>query len=125
MYLKYDREGDQHLLFIPDGKRWAVYYALCDDTGREDRGIYIRVEDEPPIRVLDTEYLCQGRPQLPHSAVGELYEEVIETISAAVKADSTIHHIDMLAVVDRLIRVKYQEIWTLAGYIYPDDRGAW
>ncbi|MBQ6897992.1 MAG: hypothetical protein IJN70_03350 [Clostridia bacterium] len=124
MYLKYEDCGDKIILNLPAEKSWKICFKLFDDDVAEDYNLYLMMDGET-VLLLDTEYLCQGRPELSYRAVGELYEEIIDVIAEKLEKEPDLRVIDIMAAMNKLLAEKYEKKWLDAGFITPDANGSW
>ena len=125
MILKYEDIGDRVIMNLPDSACWEIRFRLFgEDTGCDDYNLYLIYGDKE-IVLRDTEYWCQGRRDLPYTAVGALYEEIVEVIGKKLALDPDLRIIDIEAIEEELIAAKYEKKWIEKGYIKPSDNGSW
>ena len=124
MIIKYDYIGDQVIVNVPDSSYWEIRFRLFDDnTGDDDYNLYLILGDKE-FTLRDSDYWCQGR-DLPYTAVGALYEEIVEVIAEQIAKDPNLKFIDIGAIESELIDSKYQKAWLEKGYIKLDADGSW
>ena len=123
MFVKYDNCGDNTIVNVPDSVTWKICYKLFDEDGNDDYNLYLIVGDET-VLLRDTDYWCQGRPNLPHFTVGNLYEEIVDAIVAKIENDPNLRVIDISSIESKLLEEKYEKLWIEKGYVevYPDGR---
>ena len=120
MYIKYEYIGDRTLLSIPAGKLWSLRFLTFDKDGNEDYSVYLTVEGNEPICVLDVDLFCQGSPNLPYYAVGHLYEDLIDVAAEHLMDNPDPPLLDIPALAHRLVDTKYRDLWHKKGYIPAD-----
>ena len=123
MYIKYEFIGDRNLLFIPSGKHWSLRFLMFDEDGNEDYSVYLTVEGDKPIRVLDVDLFCQGNPDLPYYAVGHLYEDLVNLAAEQLANGPLLLLLDIPDLVRHLVETKYRALWSERGYVPPDWNG--
>lgn len=123
MYIKYEFIGDRNLLFIPSGKHWSLRFLMFDEDGSEDYSVYLTIEGDKPIRILDVDLFCQGNPDLPYYAVGHLYEDLIDLAAEQLASGPILLLLDIPDLVRHLVETKYRAIWCERGYVPPDWSG--
>ena len=124
MFVKYEDCGDNIIVNVPDSVTWKICYKLFDEDGYDDCNLYLIVGDET-ILLRDTEYWCQGRPNLPYSAVGYLYEEIVDAIVAKIENDPNLRVIDISSIESKLLEEKYEKKWIEKGYVEVYPNGSW
>ena len=124
MIIKYEYIGDKIIVNVPDNAYWEIRFRLFDkDTGADDYNLYLIFGDKEFV-LRDTEYWCQGR-KLPYTAVGALYEEIIEVIAERIALNPDLKFLDIEAIESELIESKYEKKWLEKGYIEVDANGRW
>ena len=123
MYIKYEFIGDRNLLFIPSGKPWSLRFLMFDEDGSEDHSVYLTIEGNKPIRVLDADLFCQGNPNLPYYAAGHLYEDLIDLAAEQLSSGPILLLLDIPDLVRHLVDTKYRALWSERGYVPPDWSG--
>ena len=108
MFIKYENCGDNIVLIVPDSAMWQICYRSFDEDGNDNCHLYLIIEDKT-ILLRDTEYWCQGRPNLPYSAVGYLYEEIVDVIFAKIANEPNLKIIDIPSVENQLLNEKYEK----------------
>ena len=124
MFIQFDDIGDRRLIHLPDSARWELRFRLFDDKGNNDYGLYLFL-DEEEISVRDTDTLCQGRPELPYTAVGLLYAAIVDRVAERITSDPTLRLIDIDAIEAELLEEKFYQQWLNKGFIQPDANGHW
>ena len=124
MRIKYSFLGDNVILNLPDDKRWELRYRLFDDEVMGVYGLYIICEDKE-IEIRDGEYYAQGRPELPLSAVGNLYEDIVDKAGEMLAANPGLSFIDIDEIESKLLCEKYEKLWKEKGFIAPAADGSW
>jgi hypothetical protein len=124
MFIKYEDCGDNIIVNVPDSLTWKICYKLFDEAGNEDCNLYLIVGEET-ILLRDAEYWCQGRTNLPYSAVGDLYEEIVNVIGAKIENEPNLRIIDISSIESKLLEDEFEKKWIEKGYVdvYPD--GSW
>jgi len=124
MFIKYEFFADPVLVYIPDSEPWEIRMKSVDENGFEDCGLYLTASGAE-TQLTDSDIWCQGRPDLPRWAVGELYEEIIEVIAQKIIEESNLKVIDIPQIECRLLCEKYEKIWAERGYIEIAENGSW
>lgn len=124
MFIKYDDCGDNIILNVPNTKSWKICYKLFNDNGEDDYALYLIVEAET-ILLRDTNYWCQGRPELSYAAVGSMYEEIVDIIASKIENEPNLQLIDIPTIERKLLSETYEQKWIEKGYIKMDATGHW
>lgn len=122
LFISYQDCGDQVLLNLPETAVWGIRFRMYNARGYEDYGLYLSIEGQTYC-LRDTDAWCQGRPDLPESAVGKLYAEMLDQIAKQI-AEQKVNFIDVQDIETTLIS-KHEKIWTEKGYIQPGLNGNW
>ena len=75
--------------------------------------------------IRDHYLLTQGRPNLSCSAVGNLYEEIIDVVIQQIANNPNLSVIDIDSIETQLLNEKYEKIWIDKNYVEIDKNGAW
>ena len=124
MRIKYSFLGDNVILNLPDDKLWELRYRLFDDEVMEVYGLYIICGDKE-IEIRDVECYAQGRPELPLSAVGDLYEDIVDKTGEMLAANPGLNFIDIDEIESKLLCEKYEKLWKEKGFIELAADGSW
>ncbi len=124
MFIKYEYIGDRILINVPDSSVWEIRFRLFNEDGDEDYNLYLTI-DGKETELRDTDYWCQGRPQLSYRAVGEMYEEIVETVAQKIAEEPNLRVIDIDEIEAELIERKYAQLWLDKGFVKPDKNGSW
>ena len=123
MYVKYEFIGDKALVNVPDSSLWEIRFRMFSDEG-DDFGLYLIVNGEA-FELRNTDFWCQGRPSLPYTAVGDLYEQIVETVAQRIAADPELRLIDIDAIETELIETRFAKLWLEKGFVKRDKNGSW
>ena len=93
--------GDEILINLPTTSVWSITMRVCADESNDDYSLYLMIDQEK-ILLRDIDYWCRGR-ELPLSAVGDLYKEIIDTITYILKDNPTTTCINIDKIEDELI----------------------
>ena len=115
---------DNVILNIPNTDFWDLRFRLFDKDGYDDYGIYLTYKDEE-IMIRDHYFWTQGRPNLSCSAVGNLYEEIIDVVIQQIANNPNLSVIDIDSIETQLLNEKYEKIWIDKNYVEIDKNGAW
>ena len=124
MFIKYEYIGDKILINVPDSSVWEIRFRLFNEDGDEDYNLYLTI-DGKEIELRDTDYWCQGRPQLSYRAVGEMYEEIVEIVTQMIAEEPNLRVIDIDEIEAELIEHKYAQLWLDKGFVKPNKNGSW
>ncbi len=124
MLFKYTYIGDQVIVNVPDHELWELRFMLFDDDGYDNYNLYLIYRDKK-TEIRETDFWTQGRPNLPYSAVGALYEEIVEVVCERLAGNPNLKIIDIDAIEDELIAQKYEKIWLDKNYVTKDSNGRW
>ncbi len=124
MFIKYEYLGDKVIMNLQSEANWKICFKLFDDEGCEDYNLYL-ITDEETVVLRDVEYWCQGRPDLRYTAIGELFEEIVDVIAHKLEHEPDIRVIDIPAIENKLIEEKYEKMWMEKGFIKIDEHGRW
>jgi len=108
---------DNMLLHVTSNDKFEFRY-------RYEDGLYL-ILPEKEIALREVDFFCQGRPNLPESAVGDLYAEMLEIIIKLIKENDNLEILDIDEIESKLIREKYQKKWISKGYIDVYADGSW
>lgn len=107
---------DNLLLHITPNDRFEFRYRFED-------GLYLILPDKE-IVLREVDLFCQGRPNLPESAVGDLFAEMLEVITQLIKEEE-ISILDIDEIENKLITEKYEKKWISEGYVEVYADGSW
>ena len=123
MFIKYDDCGDNVIINLPDSIPWKICFRMFNENAYDDFNLYL-IMGEETILLRDTDYWCQGRSDLPYTAVGYMYEEMVDIIAKKIENDPNLRLIDISSIENELLG-KYEKIWIEKGYIEVDSNGRW
>lgn len=124
MIIKYEDIGDKVLMQIPAGSPWEIRYRLFSDPN-DDYYKLCLITGDREITLDSADKWCQGRPKLPDSAVGVLFEEMIEVIAAKLEQDPDLKFLDIEEIEAGLIASRYEKLWLELGFITLSENGGW
>lgn len=125
MLIKYDDCGDNTIINIPDSLIWRICFIQYDENGDYKGELCLIIGDET-IVIRDLEYFCGGRPNLPVHAVCNLYEDIMNVISAKIESEPDLRMIDITSIESKLLKEKYEKKWIKEGYIVVNPvHGLW
>ena len=125
MLIKYEYCGDNTIINVPDSAYWKICFRLINDsTPGDDYGLYL-ITDEKEILLRDTDCWCSGRPELPYTAVGAMYEEIVDIIASKIEAEPNLRIVDVNAIEGKLLSEKYEKKWLENGYVKLREDGSW
>ena len=124
MLIKYEYIGDKVVVNAPDNSYWEIRFKLFDCEGNEDYNLYLII-GEKEFMLRDVDYWCQGRWNLPYTAVGALYEEMVEVIAKRIACEPNLKVIDVEAIESELLESKYKKKWLEKGFIELAADGSW
>ena len=124
MFIKYEDCGDNIIINVPDAETWQIRFKLFDEDCNDDYNLYLIIGDKT-VLLRDTEYWCQGRPNLPYSVVGKLYEEIVNAIWTKLDNEPNLKMIDIPLIESKLLEEKFEKDWIEKGYVEVYDDGSW
>ena len=125
MLIKYDNCGDDIILNIPNSLIWKIRFRPFAEN-EDDKGELCLIIGDETIVIRDSNDLCGGRPNLPVYAVRNLYEDIMNVISAKIESEPDLRMIDITSIESKLLKEKYEKIWIKEGYIVVDPvHGYW
>lgn len=105
------------LIYLPENE-------IFEFRSRFDDGLYLILPNKK-VMLRDIDHWCQGRPELPTSAVEDLYDEIVDTIAEMLISNEKISIIDIDEIERKLLSEKYEKEWISQKYIIVSEDGSW
>lgn len=107
---------DNVLINFPETEEYEIRFRYRD-------GLYLILPNKE-IMLRDVDHWCDGRPNLPAWAVGDLYSEIVDVVTELLINDKKINCINIDEIEGKLLK-KYEKEWSSLGYITIDEDGSW
>lgn len=124
MIIKYEDAGDQVIINLPNNVYWEIRYRMFSDLNDDYHKLCLIV-GEKELTIFDAYKWCQGRKNMFSDVVGELYEEIVESIAERLSQEPDLKYLDISAIESELVETKYFKLWLEKGYIEVDANGRW
>ena len=111
MIIRYSTgSGEKSVLNVSSNMYWELQTRLFDDCG-----LYLILVDKD-IEIRDAFFWCAGT-NIPCDCISDLYEDILNTVAEKLLKNPLLYYIDIDEIENKLIKEKYEELWSKAGYI--------